>query len=208
MPVIFLTAASIACALLFLAFRDKVLYVSPVDSPESLPVEFIGSITELIPEFVKPDTLPVESASFPSDSVLDKLRELEGFSAVPYADPVGQSRLYSIGYGYQLRAGEYYKNMTKEIANTLLYKVVSEVTQSISRNVKVALNQNQYDALTLFVYNVGQPAFYKSTLLRKLNDGDYLGAANEFQRWTLAGGKHVAALTQRRAYERDLFNAG
>ena len=70
---------------------------------------------------------------------------------------------------------------------------------------RVPLNENQIDALTSFVYNVGQNAFANSTLLRKLNDGDFNGAADEFMKWIHAGGKVVQGLVNRRATEKELF---
>ena len=69
---------------------------------------------------------------------------------------------------------------------------------------KVPLNQNQYDALVSFTYNVGVGAYCGSTLVRKLNQGDYTGACNELRRWVYAGGKRVQGLANRREAERSL----
>jgi len=75
--------------------------------------------------------------------------------------------------------------------------------------VKVALTQNQFDALVSFVYNLGVEAFRTSTLLRKLNNADYRGAAAEFKRWKNAtvNGKltELAGLVRRRKSEEQLF---
>ena len=71
--------------------------------------------------------------------------------------------------------------------------------------VKVPLNPNQFGALTSFTYNLGAGNLRSSTLLRKLNAGDYAGAAAEFARWNKAGGKVLKGLTRRRAAERALF---
>jgi lysozyme len=75
----------------------------------------------------------------------------------------------------------------------------------VARLVKVPITQNQYDALVDFVFNVGEGAFGKSTLLRKLNDGDCLGAAAEFPRWNKAKGRVLPGLTKRRAWEQSIF---
>jgi lysozyme len=72
----------------------------------------------------------------------------------------------------------------------------------------VPLSQNQYDAFTLFTYNVGVSAFCKSSLLKKLNAGDYVGACDALLRWDYAGGKRVAGLTNRRQWERKLCLKG
>ncbi|HAU4930570.1 lysozyme [Aeromonas hydrophila] len=71
--------------------------------------------------------------------------------------------------------------------------------------VKVPVNQGQFDALVLFSYNVGSKALESSTLLRKLNAGDYDGAAVEFRRWNKNDGKVMRGLTRRRAAEEYLF---
>ncbi|VXA55274.1 Lysozyme [Acinetobacter proteolyticus] len=76
---------------------------------------------------------------------------------------------------------------------------------SVNNLVKVPLSQNQFDALVSLVYNIGQTAFSKSTLLKKLNAKDYQGAADEFPKWNRGGGKVMNGLTRRRASERALF---
>jgi hypothetical protein len=72
----------------------------------------------------------------------------------------------------------------------------------VSRLVKVGLTQGQFDALVSFTYNLGARSLSTSTLLRKLNAGDYAGAADEFLRWNKAGGKVLNGLTRRREAER------
>ena len=70
--------------------------------------------------------------------------------------------------------------------------------------VTVPINQNQFDALVSFTYNCG--ALKSSTLLKKLNSGDYTGAANEFPRWNKSNGRVLSGLVKRRAAEQKLFN--
>lgn len=77
---------------------------------------------------------------------------------------------------------------------------------AIERLVKVPLTENQHGALVSFVYNIGIAAFANSTLLRKLNAGDYAGASSEFRRWDRSGAKILRGLTRRRIAERDLFD--
>ena len=76
---------------------------------------------------------------------------------------------------------------------------------SVNNLVKVALTQNQFDALVSLVYNIGQTAFSNSTLLKKLNAKDYQGAADQFLRWNKGGGKVMKGLVRRREAERALF---
>jgi hypothetical protein len=79
------------------------------------------------------------------------------------------------------------------------------VEAAIAKLVKVPLNQNQYDALASLIFNIGEGAFSKSTLLRKLNAKDYEGAANEFVRWNKQAGKVLNGLVKRRAEEMAVF---
>jgi lysozyme len=71
--------------------------------------------------------------------------------------------------------------------------------------VKRPLNQNQWDALVSFVYNVGAGNFISSTMLKLLNQGDYKGAAGEFPKWVHTNGQINPGLVRRRAAERALF---
>lgn len=83
--------------------------------------------------------------------------------------------------------------------------------RAVNKNVKVKTSQNMFNALVSLVFNIGATAFANSTLLRKLNQGDYQGAWNEFPRWnkiTKNGGKIISAgLTHRRAEEQEVFFA-
>lgn len=84
---------------------------------------------------------------------------------------------------------------------------------AIARSVAAPVNENQFAALVSFAFNAGVAAFRTSTLLAKLNEGDYLGAAEEFPRWTKAGCgtrtgcRTLAGLVRRREAEQALFLA-
>jgi hypothetical protein len=71
--------------------------------------------------------------------------------------------------------------------------------------VTVELNQNQYDSLVSLTYNIGLGAFERSTIRRKLNAGDYRGAASAFKLWNKGGGRILRGLVNRRAREATLF---
>lgn len=71
--------------------------------------------------------------------------------------------------------------------------------------MKVPINENQFSALVSFAFNVGVGALEESTLLALLNSGDYIGASDQFRRWTNAGGGELPGLITRRKLERDLF---
>ena len=136
------------------------------------------------------------------------LEFVEGNKLKRYKDSAGY---WTIGVGHKLLPDETYTTITAQQSLNLLRKDVSIAEKAINNNVKVPLNQNQYDALVAFVFNVGVYAFEESTMLKKLNAYDYSGALAEFPRWnkeTIDGVKVVnAGLIKRRAHEQELFNA-
>jgi lysozyme len=136
-----------------------------------------------------------------SQRLIDMIKGFEGFREYPYTCPGGA---LTIGYGTTMKPGQY-TSVTKEQAEAMLRKTVSGFESSIKKLVKVPLNQNQYDALVSFTYNVGAGALKRSTLLTKLNSGDYNGAADELLRFTRANGKVLEGLVRRREKERNLF---
>jgi len=75
---------------------------------------------------------------------------------------------------------------------------------AVKRCVKVPLHQHEYDAYLRLAYNIGAAAFCSSTLVKKLNAGDYSGACAEISRWDRFNGKPLPGLTRRRAEERAL----
>ena len=84
-----------------------------------------------------------------------------------------------------------------------------DMEKQINSMVKVKLTQNQYDALCSFCYNLGYGALKQSTLLKKINVGDFKGASDEFLKWNNAtvNGKSIVikGLSIRRKAERELF---
>lgn len=138
------------------------------------------------------------------------IQSFEGFSSKAYDDGVG---VWTIGWGTtryenctKVKRGD---SITVERAVELFMHDLSGFESAVRRSAKVPLNQNQYDALVSFTYNVGIGALQGSTALRKLNSGDYQGAANALLSWNKGrvNGKLVElkGLTRRRNAERDLF---
>lgn len=134
----------------------------------------------------------------------------EGTKLTAYQDSAG---VWTIGVGHTSAAGE--PKVTKGMkisawdADQILSRDLRAVEATVASAVKVSLNQNEFDALVSFVFNVGGGAFKGSTLLRKLNAGDRVGAADQFLVWNkiTRGGKKVAlaGLTSRREAERRQF---
>lgn len=131
-----------------------------------------------------------------------KMTELfEGCRLEAYQDQVG---VWTIGYGHTKGVVKGMK-CTQEQAESWLMDDVLDACGAVMKLVKVPLTQNQYDALVDFVFNLGATKFAGSTLLKKLNAGDYVGASEEFKKWCLAGGQKSAGLLRRRNAEAALF---
>lgn len=133
---------------------------------------------------------------------LDLIKQFEGLELKAYKDSVG---VVTIGYGSTGPHVSMGMVITQEQAESLLKQDVSRFEKGVSDLVKVPLNQNQFDALVSFSFNLGLGNLKSSTLLRKLNSLDYVGTANEFPRWNKAGGVVLKGLTRRREAEKALF---
>jgi len=125
----------------------------------------------------------------------------EGCRLTAYPDQGG----FSIGYGHRGVAEG--STCTQEQAEAWLLEDIQWASAEVNRMVKVSLTQGEFDALVDFVFNIGPVHFESSTLLKKLNAGDYQGAAAEFERWDKAGGQVVAGLLSRRKAEEVEFLA-
>lgn len=134
------------------------------------------------------------------------IKEFEGFRANAYRCP---ANVVTIGYG-----STYYPNklpirmgdrITKAEGEKLLLVTVANFEDAVSKLVTVPLTGNQFSALVSFTFNVGIGAFKSSTLLKKLNRKDYVGASLEFSKWVKGGGKTLPGLVRRRNAEKALF---
>jgi lysozyme len=98
-----------------------------------------------------------------------------------------------------------YPNMTEAQADELLVTDLSVFEKSVNSLVNARINHNEMGALVSFAYNCGSGNLKASTLLKKINAGDFLGAADEFLKWDKSAGKKLKGLTLRRTAERELF---
>jgi GH24 family phage-related lysozyme (muramidase) len=137
-----------------------------------------------------------------SDKGRALLIELEGKRNHVYEDVAG---LKTIGVGHLLKPGEDITYLTDEQVEELLTKDIAQFELAVNRFVNVKLNQNEFDSLVIFVFNVGIDAFYKSTLLKLINLSEFVGVPDQLMRWNKAGGKVVAGLTNRRKKEIKLW---
>lgn len=125
----------------------------------------------------------------------------EGLETTAYRDPVG---IVTICYGHTETA-KLGQHKAPEECKVLLERDLEVHTREAAKLVQVPLTPSQLAALGSLTYNIGPGNLARSTLLRKLNAGDYCGAAREFPRWNRAGGKVLRGLILRRNAERLLF---
>ena len=110
----------------------------------------------------------------------------------------------TIGWGHT-RGVSLGQSCTQAQADAWLDEDVATAVYAVNHYVAITLNQHEFDALVDFVFNVGSGNFATSTLLKKLNCGDLAGAANEFEKWDMSGGQHLAGLLRRRIAEKTEF---
>jgi lysozyme len=141
-----------------------------------------------------------------TDPGINLIKTFEGFSANSYLCP---ARVWTIGYGHtgpEIKEG---MRITEAEGQAVLKKDLAHFEKIVEDNVKVKLNQNQFDALVSFVFNVGGDAFKKSTLLKRLNSKEDPNnvAKEELPRWNKGDGRVLEGLKRRRNAEVDLFTA-
>ena len=135
-----------------------------------------------------------------AESTLSFITKEEGFKNTAYKDSKG---LLTIGVGHLIKADEQHLNtatLTDEQVKELLKSDLKWCSEAVETSVKVPLTQNQFDALYSLCFNIGETNFKKSTVVRKLNEGDYQGAADAILMWN-----KPAVLQKRRERERALF---
>lgn len=135
---------------------------------------------------------------------LELIKHFEGLFLEAYRDPVG---IWTIGYGHTATAKKGMK-VTEKQAEKLLKDDLKDAERAVKTLVTSALTDGQHSALVSFTFNLGAGNLSASTLLKRVNDGDMAGAADEFPKWRLAGGKVLPGLVRRRKSERHLFLTG
>ena len=139
-----------------------------------------------------------------ADPGINLIKTFEGFRTESYLCPAG---VWTIGYGHtgpEVKAGI---RMTEAEGQAVLKKDLKRFEKIIEDNVKIELNQNQFDALVSFVFNIGGGAFKDSTLLKRLNSKEDPNrvAREEMPRWNKGGGRVLEGLKRRRDAEVELF---
>jgi len=145
-----------------------------------------------------------------NDEGLAIIKDFEGFSPSVYRDPIG---VPTIGYGSTWdSSGERvtmdHPDITEAEGEELLYGEIHNTEKAVGKLITAELTENMYAALVSLTYNIGSGNLQRSTLRKKLNCGNYGGAADEFPKWRKAGGRVLPGLVRRRAAERELFLDG
>lgn len=127
----------------------------------------------------------------------------EGDERVAYADKLayGVPTVCNGHTGPDVRVGDVW---TKSQCDAVLIGNLEKHGQGLLACVTVPINQNQFDALSSWTFNVGVGAACSSTLVRLLNQGQYINACNQLPRWNRAGGREVRGLTNRRNAEKAI----
>lgn len=166
------------------------------------------SVTDPNDEFLLPSsTEAYGEAKNVNDRTIALIKHFEGLSLKAYWDDDG--KCWTIGWGHtglQHKDGTVFRGreITSEKADWLLRYDMDQFEARVTTMVNVPITEDQYGALVSFDFNTG--GLHKSTLLDKLNDMDYDGAAEQFPRWNRSGGKVLRGLTLRRLSEKNLFN--
>jgi len=135
---------------------------------------------------------------------IDLIKQYEGFSAKSYICPAGY---LTIGYGHVIQKGEKFTTITEKQAVALLMRDLPAYEQWVGKLISEPLTQNQFDALTSFVYNLGPHRLKTSTLRKRINDGLHWLVPDELRKWVYGGGKRLNGLVARREAEAQLYSS-
>jgi lysozyme len=133
------------------------------------------------------------------------IKQFEGLELKAYPDPGTGGDPWTIGYGHtgpEVRKGLV---INQAQADAYLRADLAKFERAVSQLVTRPITDDMFSALVSFVYNLGPANLKASTLLKKLNAGDFQGASDEFPKWNKAAGKVLAGLTKRRRAEQALF---
>lgn len=138
----------------------------------------------------------------PSANAFSLITRFEGVRLRRYVCSAGYA---TIGYGHKILEHESFDEISTSVAQDLLATDINFAARAVERNIYLGLNQNQFDALVSFTYNVGGAALQRSVLRQKINYGELDQVAHEMLRWTYAKTRRLNGLVLRRKAEISLF---
>ena len=138
-----------------------------------------------------------------SQEGLELIKKFEGCKLKSYKCSAG---VWTIGYGHteDVKEGDI---VSPQEADKLLRADVFKFERYVEDEVKVKLEQNQFDALVAWTFNLGVGNLRSSTMLKELNNADYTSVPFEMKRWNKAAGKTLDGLVRRRQAESLLFES-
>ncbi len=137
-----------------------------------------------------------------SETGINLIKAFEKISLKPYLCPKG---CLTIGYGHKIINAINCTSISQEEAHEILLQDLWVAENSVLRNIKIPLKQNQFDALVSFTFNVGGAALQRSTLRQKINRENFDEAKEEFGRWVYCNNRKIKGLVLRRKVEAELF---
>ncbi len=140
----------------------------------------------------------VRGAAALSAAGLISIAVWEGFQPEAYIPTNGDVPTIGFGHTANVQLGDV---VTVPEALSLLREDIRAAEQGVLSCVRVPLAQEELDVFTSLAFNIGTSAFCGSTLVRKLNDGDRVGACEEIKRWVYVGKAEIQGLVRRRASE-------
>lgn len=160
-----------------------------------------------------------------SDNGIEILKNLEGCVVknglhIIYDDQTGCAinsynllpRGATIGYGHLIKPGEdFSRGIDESRATELLRMDVKIAERTVQKSINTTLTQNQFDALVIFAYNIGENNFIKSSVVKFINNPNYKSQIypdlkSAWLAWNKSNGRVMAGLTNRRKTEFNLFN--
>tara|TARA_B100001778_G_scaffold63537_1_gene49781 strand:+ start:1809 stop:2300 length:492 start_codon:yes stop_codon:yes gene_type:complete len=155
----------------------------------------LGCGSAMLPHFLQEKQMKI------SNNGLDLIKHFEGLVLKAYKCPAG---VWTIGYGHtkDVQPGD---EWSESNADHMLEVEMEEYEGYIHDSVTAPINQDQFDALVSWVYNLGGGNLKASTMLKVLNAGQYEEVPAQMMRWNKAGGKVLEGLTRRRQAEANLF---
>ena len=138
-----------------------------------------------------------------SEEGLNLTKNFEGLRLRAYQDCAD---VWTIGYGHTGSDVHEGRNISQTEADDLLKQDVRAAVEAVNRAVTAKITQSQFDALADFCFNMGERRLLGSTLLRYVNAGNFIAAANQFGMWVHAAGRVQAGLVKRRQAEAEMFS--
>lgn len=205
-----------------LSFTGKKDGVEGRYTGEEYDSDNLGEVPEYSREDAEPGSLNPANQYQVSERMKDFLKKKEGLELTPYKDVGG---LWTVGYGHLIQKGDvingqvvddaFFRELertngksiriTEGEADSLFDNDLSRFETNVQGRVKENITQGQFDALTSFSYNVGNGAFNRSTMLKRLNEGKFEEVPREWMRWNKVQGRPVRGLTNRRRAELEQF---